>query len=100
VQGRPGRRPAPRLVADTGPEEGSRGPLLGAVQQYNARKTALAEEADCLKRVTLRPKVSHRLPLIRVADAEKKAGLSLTEFAPCAWWFFLVLIYLITYLMR
>ena len=77
MQGRPGRRPAPRLVADTGPEEGSRGPLLGAVQQYNARKTALAEEADCLKRVTLRPKVSHRLLLIiRVADAEKKEGLS------------------------
>jgi hypothetical protein len=27
-------------------------------------------------RVTLRPKVSHRLPLIRVADTEKKEGLS------------------------
>src|SRR4029450_2138558 len=34
-------------------------------------------------------KVSHRLPLIRVADAEKKAGLSLTECGPCAWRFFL-----------
>ena len=37
------------------PEGGPKGPLVWAVQQYNARKTALAEEADFLKRVTLRP---------------------------------------------
>src|SRR5215510_2545041 len=76
VQVRPGRRPAPRPVADTGPEEGSRSPLLGAVQQYNARKTALAEEADFLKRVTLRPKMSHRGALIVVADTREKGWLS------------------------
>jgi hypothetical protein len=37
-----------------------------------------------------------RLPLIRVTDAEKKAGLSLTEGGPCAWQFFLIQIYPIT----
>jgi hypothetical protein len=40
---------------------------------------------------------SHRLLLIRVTEAEKKA--SLTEFGPCAWWCSLVHIHLITYLM-
>ena len=41
--------------------------------------------------------VSHRLLLIRVADAEKKA--SLTEFGPCTWWCFLVGIHVIRALM-